>query len=88
MCKISFLNPKEIFQFCLDPRTLDWWLIKDPFGIFGIIGVYLFFVLKLGPWLMKDRKPMQLKNTLIVYNFFQVLLSVYLFVEVFQNKWS
>lgn len=31
---------------------------------------------------MKDRKPFLMKNTLIVYNFIQVLISVYLFVEV------
>lgn len=31
---------------------------------------------------MKNRKPFELKNTLIVYNFVQVVLSVVLVVEV------
>lgn len=42
---------------------------------------------------MKDRKPFQFKNTLIAYNFIQVLISVYLFTEVsfvvnFVEKWK
>lgn len=31
---------------------------------------------------MKNRKPFQLKNTLVVYNIVQVVLSVVLVVEV------
>lgn len=31
---------------------------------------------------MENRKPFQLKNTLIVYNFFQVVFSAWLFYEV------
>lgn len=31
---------------------------------------------------MKDRKPFELKNTLIIYNIVQVVLSVILVVEV------
>lgn len=31
---------------------------------------------------MKDRKPFELKNTLIIYNIVQVILSVILVVEV------
>lgn len=36
----------------------------------------------LGPRLMENRKPFQLKNTLIVYNFIQVVFSAWLFYEV------
>lgn len=31
---------------------------------------------------MKDRKPFELKNTLIIYNIVQVVLSVVLVIEV------
>lgn len=31
---------------------------------------------------MKDRKPFELKNTLIIYNIVQVILSVILVIEV------
>jgi elongation of very long chain fatty acids protein 7 len=36
----------------------------------------------LGPKLMENRKPFQLKNTLIAYNLFQVIFSTWLFYEV------
>jgi hypothetical protein len=48
----------------------------------AIIALYLYFVNIAGPRFMKDRKPYQMKVTLIVYNFLQVLVSVYIFVEV------
>lgn len=65
-----------------DPRTNDWPLIKSPVPGLTIIGLYLYFVNSWGPRFMKDRKPFQFKNTLIAYNFIQVLISVYLFTEV------
>lgn len=39
-------------------------------------------VVKLGPTIMKNRKPMDLRNVLLVYNFFMVLMSTYCFMEV------
>lgn len=66
----------------LDPRTNDWPLIKSPVPGLTILGLYLYFVNSWGPRFMKDRKPYQFKNTLLVYNFVQVLISVYLFTEV------
>lgn len=65
-----------------DPRTNDWPLVKSPVGPMTIIGLYLLFVNKWGPAYMKDRKPFQFKTLMIVYNFVQVLISVYLFTEV------
>lgn len=46
-----------------------------------VIG-YLSWVLVVGPIYMRDRKPVNLRNTLIVYNAGQVLLSAYMFYEV------
>jgi elongation of very long chain fatty acids protein 7 len=57
-------------------------LIRSPFPGLTIIALYLYFVNVAGPRFMKDRKPFTMKKTLIVYNFLQVLVSVYLFVEV------
>ena len=36
----------------------------------------------IGPIYMRDRKPMQIRNTIIYYNAGQVLLSAYMFYEV------
>ena len=66
----------------LDPRTNNWPLIASPVPGLSILGLYLYFVNSWGPRFMKDRKPFIFKNTLIVYNFVQVLISVYLFTEV------
>uniref|UniRef100_A0A182TUC0 Elongation of very long chain fatty acids protein n=1 Tax=Anopheles melas TaxID=34690 RepID=A0A182TUC0_9DIPT len=41
----------------------------------------------LGPRLMENRKPFQLKNTLIVYNFVQVVFSAWLFYECLMGGW-
>lgn len=42
--------------------------------------VYWFQVL--GPRFMENRKPYELKNLLIAYNFLQVVFSTWLFYEV------
>lgn len=65
-----------------DPRTNQWWLIGSPLPGFSIIVSYLLFVLRIGPKYMQNRKPFDLKNVLIVYNFLQVLISVWIFQEV------
>jgi len=65
----------------VDPRTNDWFLIKSPLPLLGILAFYLFFVLSWGPKFMKDRKPFKLERTLLVYNFFQVALSVWMVYE-------
>lgn len=65
-----------------DPRTNDWLLIKSPLPAAGILIAWLYFVTSWGPKFMANRKPFQLEKTLIVYNFFQVALSIYIFYEV------
>lgn len=47
-----------------------------------ILLCYLFFVLYLGPRIMASRKPFQLKEAMIVYNFMLVALSVFIVYEV------
>ncbi|GBP93696.1 Elongation of very long chain fatty acids protein AAEL008004, partial [Eumeta japonica] len=64
-----------------DPRTNDWFLIRDPWPGLAVIGLYLYFCLSWGPRFMERREPLQLQKTLIVYNFLQVLFSCWLFYE-------
>ncbi|XP_076230987.1 stuck in traffic isoform X2 [Calliopsis andreniformis] len=70
-----------------DPRTRDWFLIPSPVPGLSIIVGYLYFVLSWGPKQMEHRKPYQMKNVLIVYNFLQVLLSFWLFYEGMDGAW-
>lgn len=70
-----------------DPRTNDWFLISGPGPVLTIIVTYIYFSISAGPRYMRDRKPYNLKNTLIVYNFVQVLLSIYLVYEGLMAGW-
>lgn len=56
--------------------------MNNPLPTLGMIATYLAWVLIIGPIYMRDRKPMDIKNIIISYNAFQVLLSSYMFYEV------
>lgn len=56
--------------------------MQSPIPMSLILLCYLSFVLYLGPRLMANRKPFQLKEAMIVYNFFLVALSIYIVYEV------
>lgn len=65
-----------------DPRVQDYPLMQSPVPMTAILLCYLFFVLYLGPRIMANRKPFQLKEAMIVYNFLLVGLSIYIVYEV------
>lgn len=48
----------------------------------GILLGYVYFVLSLGPRLMANRKFLNLKKFMVLYNFFLVGLSLYIVYEV------
>ncbi|CAG9819055.1 unnamed protein product [Phaedon cochleariae] len=66
-----------------DQRVNDWFLMSSPFYTLSICLTYVYIVKVIGPTLMENRKPFELKNVLIVYNLFQVLFSSWLFYEFF-----
>lgn len=66
----------------LDPRMKGYPLMQTPIPMSAILLSYLFFVLYLGPRIMANRKPFQLKEAMIVYNFALVALSIYIVYEV------
>lgn len=76
-----------IFFLISDPRTRDWFLIPSPVPGTSILIGYLYFILSWGPKHMQHRKPYQLKNILVCYNFLQVLLSFWLFYEGLDAAW-
>jgi elongation of very long chain fatty acids protein 7 len=80
-----------------DSRVAHWSMMSSPIPTIAIVLLYIYFVKVhqitetlppqpklqfLGPQLMKNRKPFQLKTAILVYNLLQVLLSTYLFYEV------
>lgn len=70
-----------------DPRVNDWFLMSGPLPTVCICLTYAFIVKIVGPKLMEDRKPFQLRKTLIVYNFLQVVFSSWLFYEAMDAAW-
>lgn len=65
-----------------DPRTKDWLFMPSPILQTAIILFYIFFVTLLGPRIMENRKPFNLKPVLVIYNFSVVALSLYMCYEV------
>lgn len=70
-----------------DPRVKDWFLMSGPGPTMLICLTYALVATKLGPKLMEGRKPFELKRTLLVYNAFQVLFSIFLFNEALNAGW-
>ncbi|KAJ7988177.1 hypothetical protein DPEC_G00320900 [Dallia pectoralis] len=71
-----------------DSRTTDWPLMSSPFPQTVIIVAYIYFVTTLGPRLMENHKPFDLKNTMIVYNFSIVGFSLYMIYEYLMSGWA
>uniref|UniRef100_A0A2K5CD71 Elongation of very long chain fatty acids protein n=1 Tax=Aotus nancymaae TaxID=37293 RepID=A0A2K5CD71_AOTNA len=65
-----------------DPRIQGYPLMGSPLLMTSILLTYVYFVLSLGPRIMANRKPFQLRGFMIVYNFSLVALSLYIVYEV------
>uniref|UniRef100_A0A4W3KHL5 Elongation of very long chain fatty acids protein n=1 Tax=Callorhinchus milii TaxID=7868 RepID=A0A4W3KHL5_CALMI len=71
-----------------DPRVEDWPLMSSPLPQTIIIGAYIYFVTSFGPKFMENRKPFNLKQIMIVYNFSLVLFSIYMCYEFLMSGWA
>ncbi|KAF7659671.1 hypothetical protein LDENG_00294420 [Lucifuga dentata] len=80
----------DIYDFLLagcDPRMKVYPLMQSPVLMTAILLCYLFFVLYLGPRMMANCKPFQLKGAMIVYNFALVALSIFIVFEFLMSGW-
>ena len=66
---------------CSDPRVKDWFLMKDPLQGLCILAGYLYFVFKIGPKLMENRRPFKLDGIIKIYNLSQVIFCGWLCFE-------
>lgn len=67
------------FESSSTDETVDsWFLMSSPGPVVSIVGLYLLFVLKIGPAYMRDRKPYDLKKVMVIYNAFQVCYSMWM----------
>ncbi|CAG9864844.1 unnamed protein product [Phyllotreta striolata] len=77
----------DFFDKQQDTRVADWFMMSSIFPTLGIVFSYILFVKVIGPKLMEKRKPFNIKNILIVYNLFQVIMSTWIFYEVGMGGW-
>ena len=64
-----------------DARSASLPFVKTPKYVICAVVLYLLMVI-LGPRVMAKRQPFQLRGVLIGYNFFSVILSVWMMWEV------
>lgn len=86
--EISFYSVTLTLHLCIfltDSRTGNWFLMSSPLPSTIIIAIYVYFVTSLGPRIMENRKSLDLKGVLVLYNFSVVALSVYMIYEVSQS---
>ncbi|CAB3243578.1 unnamed protein product [Arctia plantaginis] len=76
-----------LFEEAVDQQTKSWPLVTKPYQGITLLALYLLFVLKWGPQWMQSRRPLNLDKAMIVYNAFQVMACLYLFVEALRLGW-
>lgn len=84
ICFLYFFKKKNL---CSDPRVREWLFMSNPFKMFGILGLYLLFILKWGPNHMKNRQPYNLNKVIIVYNIIQIIACARLVLMVRSLIW-
>merc|ERR1712051_1128604 len=57
----------------------DWLFMSSPWPVLGLCAVYYYIVRYAGPAFMKDRPPYDIQKLMIAYNFFQTILSLWVF---------
>lgn len=71
-----------------DPRQKSWMLTSTPIPTLLCCLAYIAVVTWLGPKFMRNREPVKgLKYAMMIYNVFQVLLNLWIFVEGGINGW-
>ncbi|KAJ0180134.1 hypothetical protein K1T71_004725 [Dendrolimus kikuchii] len=69
---------KYVFEELSDPRSKNWMFMAGPGPVFTILAAYLYFCIYAGPRYMKDKTAFKLKNIMMLYNVFQIGLSLFL----------
>ncbi|XP_022177785.1 elongation of very long chain fatty acids protein 4-like [Myzus persicae] len=65
-------------ELVFDEVVDSWPLMSSPWPVLSILSMYLFFVLKLGPNMMENRKPFNIKYVMLLYNAIQTIYNGWL----------
>lgn len=77
----------EFLENVSDSRVKNWFMMDSIWYPLLIMAAYLYFIKKLGPQIMKNHKPLDLKAVMIVYNMVQVFINGYFVVRAFRLLW-
>jgi len=70
-----------------DVRMDSYPLMNSPLPTMALSALYFYSVKILGPKLMRNREPIQCKNTMLFYNFVQVIFSGWILYELLMGGW-
>ncbi|XP_021373456.1 elongation of very long chain fatty acids protein 7-like [Mizuhopecten yessoensis] len=87
---VFIMDAKKMWDEVLDhadPRVEDWFMMSSFIPSLVICVLYVIIV-QFGPTIMANRKPMEIKNVLLVYNLGMVALSTYIFMEFLLSGWA
>ncbi|CAG9115855.1 unnamed protein product [Plutella xylostella] len=70
-----------------DPRVKDWAMMQSPLPTIGACLCYALAAKVIGPRLMANRKPFDLRQVLVVYNLAQTVFSAWIFYEYLMSGW-
>lgn len=71
-----------------DVRVRHLFMLSNPFKPVALLAVYLLFVLKWGPKLMENRKPMKLHNIIKCYNLLQVAICSFITIKGYYHTFA
>jgi len=66
----------------LSDNRVDGWLLTDSYIHTVLLSMVYVVMTIVGPYVMKDRPPVNIRVTMLVYNFVMVIFSYYIFHEV------
>ncbi|XP_058806777.1 elongation of very long chain fatty acids protein 7-like [Phymastichus coffea] len=85
--RMAYDGYRDLMDNKSDPRVNDWFLMSSPLPTLAICLGYAYFSKVLGPKLMENRKPFDLRGLMIWYNLFEVIFSAWLFYECLVSGW-
>jgi len=78
VCYIKYKESAIIFS----DNRVDGWLLADSYVHTVLLSMVYVVVTIVGPYVMKDRPPVNIRVVMLVYNFAMVIFSYYMFHEV------
>ncbi|KAL1490973.1 hypothetical protein ABEB36_011640 [Hypothenemus hampei] len=92
LLKQAYNNYFYLMNEVSDPRSKELWIAASPVPILVLVYVWYQFVLSWGPKFMENRRPLEIKPLMIVYNIVQVMgnayILYYLFLSINEIDWS